>query len=278
MANGWSKRTVLRAGYGAVIAVLVLSTVEAYRIQVSVSRQHLEIYRHFVEQEEALSTLRRNLWLAGNYVREFFIQNTPAQGVELVSQLQRLQREDELALSFLERVPLHRQVVPSLRKSLDEFWTIGLHLPQTMPHAANEAEIAFLQREVVPRRGELYNALTEITAADQRMLENSEGEFAGTRRRAAERLLLMLGLGVLLSVLVMRFSLRHAENLEIEADHHFAAVEQAKQELQQLSARLLEIEEEGRRKLSRELHDEVGQTLALLQIEISHAQALLDGR
>jgi signal transduction histidine kinase len=129
----------------------------------------------------------------------------------------------------------------------------------------------------VPRRGELYNALTEITAADQRMLENSEGEFAGTRRRAAERLLLMLGLGVLLSVLVMRFSLRHAENLEREAEHHFAAVEQAKQELQQLSARLLEIEEDGRRKLSRELHDEVGQTVALLQIEISHAQALLNG-
>jgi signal transduction histidine kinase len=52
-------------------------------------------------------------------------------------------------------------------------------------------------------------------------------------------------------------------------------VEQAKQELQQLSARLLEIEEEGRRRLSRELHDEIGQSLALLQIEISHAQALL---
>jgi signal transduction histidine kinase len=109
------------------------------------------------------------------------------------------------------------------------------------------------------------------------MLENSEGEFAGTRRRAAEGLLLMLGLGVLLSVLVTRFSLRHADNLEREADRHFAAVEQAKQELQQLSARLLEIEEEGRRKLSRELHDEIGQTLALLQIEISHAQALLPG-
>jgi hypothetical protein len=51
MTAGWSKRTVLRAGYGAVLAVLVLSTVEAYRIQVSVSRQHLEIYRRFVEQK-----------------------------------------------------------------------------------------------------------------------------------------------------------------------------------------------------------------------------------
>ena len=80
MAAGWSKRAVLRAGYGAVIAVLVLSAMEAYRIQISVSRQHLEIYRHFVEQDEALSTLRRNLWLAGNYVRDFFIQNTPRAG------------------------------------------------------------------------------------------------------------------------------------------------------------------------------------------------------
>jgi signal transduction histidine kinase len=277
MTAGWSKRTVLRAGYGAVIAVLVLSTVEAYRIQVSVSRQHLEIYRRFVEQEEALSTIRRNLWLAGNYVREFFIQNTPAQGAELVSQLQGLRQEDERALRFLERLPLHRQVVPALRKSLDEFWSIGIHLPQTMLHAGSEAEIAFLQREVVPRRGELHNALIEITAADQRMLENSEGEFAGARRRAAERLLLLLGLGVLLSAIVTRISLRHAENLEREADSHFAAVEQAKQELQQLSARLLEIEEQGRRKLSRELHDEIGQSLALLQIEISHAQPLTKG-
>ena len=105
MAAGWSKRAVLRAGYGAVIAVLVLSAMEAYRIQISVSRQHLEIYRHFVEQDEALSTLRRNLWLAGNYVRDFFIQNSPQQGVELVAQLRQMEEEDERALQFLERAP-----------------------------------------------------------------------------------------------------------------------------------------------------------------------------
>src|SRR4051812_39750847 len=39
VAVAWSKRTALRTGYGAVIAVLVLSAVEAYRIQVSVSQQ-----------------------------------------------------------------------------------------------------------------------------------------------------------------------------------------------------------------------------------------------
>src|SRR5207237_7154958 len=96
-------------------------------------------------------------------------------------------------------------------------------------------------------------------------------------RQAPRRLLISLGLCLLLAGAVARFSLRHAENLERQAEKHYAEVEQARGELQQLSARLLEIEEEGRRKLSRELHDEIGQTLALLQIEISHAQSSLTG-
>jgi hypothetical protein len=69
----------LRAGYGAIIGVLILPALEAYRIQVNVSQQHVEIYRHFVEQDEALTTLRRNLWLASIYVRDFFIDPTPEQ-------------------------------------------------------------------------------------------------------------------------------------------------------------------------------------------------------
>src|SRR5947208_412804 len=92
--------------------------------------------------------------------------------------------------------------------------------------------------------------------------------------RTNRGLLAMLALGVLLSFLVARLSLRHADNLERKAELHYAEVEQARHELKQLSARLLEIEEEGRRRLSRELHDEIGQTLALLQIEISHAAAM----
>src|SRR5581483_1331638 len=72
-------------------------------------------------------------------------------------------------------------------------------------------------------------------------------------------------------------SIRHSDNLADRAEKHFAEVEQAKGELQRLSARLLEVEEEGRRQLARELHDEIGQALALLQIEISRAQSAAGG-
>jgi signal transduction histidine kinase len=275
VSAAWSKRAALRAGFGVVLAVLVLSAVEAYRIQTSVSQQHLEIYRHFVEQDDALSALRRNLWLASIYVRDYFIDPTPAHGELYLTQLAALRVENEQALETLDHAPNHRKVVPQIRRSLGEFWQVLEPIPGTMADATDKAQVHFLEQEVVPRRGELYNVLRDLTAGDQQRLQNSEGEFAATRRRAAQRLLLMLTLGVLLAGLVAHLSLRHAENLERRADRHFAQVEQAKHELQQLSARLLEIEEEGRRKLSRELHDEIGQTLALLQIEISHAQALL---
>jgi signal transduction histidine kinase len=275
---GHSKRAVLRAGYGAVLAVLVLSAAEAYRIQLSVSEQHLEIYRHYADQDDALATLRRNLWLAGNYVRDYFINTTPAQAEILRGQLEDLKAQDANALALLARNSSQSGTLPRLRKSLGEFWAAVEPVPQSMLRDTEERKFDFLQREVVPRRGELYNALLDLGATSQQKLQEGEKQFAASRQQAARRLLLMLALGLMLSVLVALASIRHSENLEREAESHFAAVEAAKQELQQLSARLLEVEEEGRRRLSRELHDEIGQSLALLQIEITRAQAVPAGK
>ena len=262
-------------GYGAVIAVLVFAAVEAYHIQTSVSEQHLEIYRHYVDQDATVATLRRNLWLAGTYIRDFFIQTTPEQAALLARQLETIQREDDAALEHLAKVGANPEVLRNIRKSLAEFRAVTEPLPRTMLNESNERQFDFLQHEIVPRRGDLYATLLYLQSADQQRLQESQKQFADARRNAANRLLLMLGICVLLAVVVARASLVHAENLERKAERHHREVERAKGELQQLSARLLEIEEEGRRTLSRELHDEIGQTLALLQIEISHAQNLL---
>ena len=273
MRGALGKRTVLRAGYAVVVGVLVVSAVEAYRIQTSASRRHLEIYRQYVDQDQFLSNLRLNIWLAGNYIRDFFIAATPERANALRSQIAGLRQENETYLQKLARTTNEQDEIPKLRQSLEEFWNVAATVP-AMLHAPEEQQYDFVQREIVPRRGELYAALRAITATDQQRLENIEGEFANSRREATSRLLVMLVAGVLLCLVVVRLSLRYAENLEQQAEKHYAAVEQAKGELQQLSARLLEIEEEGKRRLSRELHDEIGQTLALLQIEISRAQTV----
>jgi signal transduction histidine kinase len=262
----------LRFGYGAVIAVLVLTTVEAYRIQLNVSEQHMYIYRSYLEMDGALSTLRRNLWLAGNDIRDFFINTTPTQAAELRKKVEMYKAENEAALERLARIPASVREVPRLRRSLDDYWKIVDPAATALLTETDERKFEFLQSEIVPRRGELYNALLAVSSADQQKVKESEQEFAHSRRSAGERLLAMLAVSALLSLLAARFSLRHSEALQRVADQHLADVEQARTELKQLSARLLEVEEEGKRTISRELHDEIGQTLALLEIEISNAQ------
>jgi len=263
---GLSQHAVLRAGYIAVIAVLVLSAFEAWRIQNSLSAQNLIIYRHYAEQDRALRVLRLNLWQAGNYVRDFLIVSTPAQAAVLHAQLDDLKTEDDRALQLLDQDSGRAAAIPKLRRSLGEFWNVAEAVPQSMLNVSDEAKLEFLQREIVPRRGELYNAMLDLSAADQQKLEEGERDFADARRRGGWRLITMLAIGVFLSVIVARASLKHAQTLESRAERHY-------HELQKLSARLLHVEEEGRRKLSRELHDEIGQALALLQIEISNALA-----
>jgi signal transduction histidine kinase len=270
-----SKRAVLRAGYGAVIVVLLFAALQTYRIEGSVSRQSIDIYQRYVDEDAAMAVLRRNMWLAGTYVRDFFIETTPAQAAILDEQIKSLDRENQTALAHVEKISSKRHTVAKIRNSMAEFWALIEPLPRTMLKESNKGQYAFLQREIVPRRGELYNSLLSLQAADRERLEETEKEVVATRRNAAKRLMLVLGLSVLLALAVARASVRHAENLEQQADQHHAEVELARGELQQLSARLLEIEEEGRRTLSRELHDELGQTLALLQIEISSAQGSL---
>jgi signal transduction histidine kinase len=263
---GLTQHAVLRTGYIAVIAVLVLSAFEAWRIQGSLSAENLIIYRHYAEQDKALRVLRLNLWQAGNYVRDFLIVSTPAQAALLHTQLDDLKAEDDRALQTLDQTSGRGAAIPKLRRSLGEFWNVANAVPGSMLHVSDQAKFDFLQREIVPRRGELYNAMLDLAAADQQKLEEGERDFAESRRRSGLRLTTMLALGVLLSVVVARASLKHAETLESRAERHY-------HELQKLSARLLHVEEEGRRKLSRELHDEIGQSLALLQIEISNALA-----
>jgi signal transduction histidine kinase len=268
----------LRAGYAAVLLVLVFSTLEAYRIQLNVSQQHLEIYRHYVDEDNSLRTLRTNVWLAGNYVRDFFIRDTPEQGQKLRSQLDALKAENVRVFDHLARISPQSLIPPAERKGFNEFWALVDPVPTTMLKAPRDRQFDFVQREIVPRRDELSTALRELSVTGEQHVQDIESQFAESRQQAAERLLLMLGVGVLLGLLVALFSLHHAESLEREADRRHAEVEQTKGELQQLSARLLEVEEEGRRRLSRELHDEIGQTLALLQIQITNAQSALDSQ
>jgi signal transduction histidine kinase len=97
------------------------------------------------------------------------------------------------------------------------------------------------------------------------------GLFADFRRSLSILLVLTMVCGTLLAAVSIRRVLR----LEHLSAQRFDAVEQARAALRDLSGRLIAVQESERRALSRELHDEVGQSLSALLLGIGNAAAAI---
>ncbi|MEX2262845.1 MAG: sensor histidine kinase [Bryobacteraceae bacterium] len=269
-----SKRDVLRAGYGAMIALLLFAAFEAYRIQGAASKKSFEIYSRYVKQEDALYRLRRTLYLGGIYARDLCLNPNRDRIESYQRQLKQVRAEAEGALSDLNQWEALQQSSTELKTTAEEY----LHSLEAFGQWTQSMRLAkgydYIQSDIVPRRNHAGELLRRWALMSKESLRESESAFDGSRQGTVLRLVLVLGFCVVLGGVIARFSLTHSESLENESARRFQEMVEAKQDLQRLSARLLEIQEDERKRLSRELHDEIGQTLTALRIEISHAQAL----
>ena len=87
------------------------------------------------------------------------------------------------------------------------------------------------------------------------------------------RLLLTLLAALALGLGLALFTMRKILKLEDQARLQYVEVAEARTQLKELSARLVQAQETERRSLSRELHDEVGQALSAVLIELRNLSA-----
>jgi signal transduction histidine kinase len=90
-------------------------------------------------------------------------------------------------------------------------------------------------------------------------------------------LLINSGLAVFLGLVIAVFIIRYAGRLEARIRRQRQEALENQQSLQRLSARLVHAQEEERRIIARELHDEVGQALTAMKMELGAAQRAAAG-
>lgn len=267
-----SKRLVLRSGFSIIIGLLVISTVMAWRVQESFSSRSVEIHRRVVREQEILTSLRRALWDVGVRVRDHYLDPEP-NADDAISDLKDLQTRSAKWFTDLRDTNQRPDAVSALELQFADIWSVAR--TAIMLEGDGPARYSFIQNEIMPRRNEAAKLLQEIEKTNHSSLAASEEEFRDTRSGATRRLVTLLALSLIAGVLVAHFSTRYAERLEQEAQDRFAEVSDAKLQLEHLSARLMEVQEEERTRLSRELHDEIVQNLAVLKMEIREAQSLV---
>jgi signal transduction histidine kinase len=152
---------------------------------------------------------------------------------------------------------------------MDAYWDVIEPLFDWTPRQKTAMSYSFLRQEVLPRRDAVLAIMREVRALADAQLEAQEAALRQRQREFRLDLAWMLSAAVVLGLLVAALSLYRISCLEQRAEEHRRRTEQAEHELRQLSRQLVEAQESERKEISRELHDQVGQMLTALRMEVA---------
>jgi signal transduction histidine kinase len=228
---------------------------------------------------DLLRDVESGIYLSGLLVRDFLLDYSPAAAPEYRRQLLDLRAAMDSSLTALDSMGNLKQRAPlaGLRRETDGYWeSLDPVFEWTLAQKAIYST-AFLRTQVLPRRLamlEMAKTIEVLAAADVKERQDRLAEnLASFRAKGLWRLALV----VLLAAAVAAASLIRISRLEKRAEQQRLSTEQAEKELRRLSQKLVHAQEEESRRLSRELHDEVGQMLTALRVELGNLETLRSG-
>ena len=115
---------------------------------------------------------------------------------------------------------------------------------------------AFMHQELFPRRATTLEIADRIASVNEQELSNGDERLKDIFDRFRYRLGLMLAITLGVGALLALATTRHILRLARDADLRYRQVTLAQGKLKELSASLVEAQEQERRAISRELHDD----------------------
>jgi len=235
------------------------------------------IQHDFLERSRVLNQIRSDVYLSGTYARDYLLDPQPATAEKNRAELNRLREEMEAILASYaglmsdeERTPLN-----DLRRRLNEYWRVLDPVFQWSSDQRRQRGFPFLRDEVFPRRMAMLALADQIEIVNERQMNAGNLRVAELFSEFRARLGVTLAITLILGGLLAIFASRRILDLEGQASSRYSEIVEARGQLKNLSARLVETQEEERRVLSRELHDEVGQSLSAILVGLSNLSAAI---
>ena len=255
------------------LVLMGVSAFLAYEIQRGFSEEADQAYHAHIQHDQALQRLRRTLWLSSILVRDFLLSDSPDRESTFANSANAYRLQAAEAVSQLARNPIPGQDLDRVNAKLAEFWTTVAAVPAATRSLSQHERYEHVQGEITSRRRALSDLLEEVTSLSRSSLQGGERRLSLNRRTAGRRLAGLVALAILAGMMFAALGLRRMNVLEAQTTEQYEEVSRTKAELQALSAQLMSIQEAERARLSRELHDEIGQALATLRLELARLES-----
>ena len=269
---------VAAIGLAGLLVIVVLSVLTASQRAQEIYAQLDELNTHHRELEAKLRALRADVHLSGIFVRDYLLDTERERAPEYRATLARFRETNRATLQELHDIARRRGQdetrIDNLEANLQSYWEgfeplFDWSIAEKINYSAG-----FLRREVLPRRNAVLELAEEIEELNNQNLAAQRDEV--TRRQAAFRseLYTLVGRSLFFGLLVALAVVLRLRVLERRSENQKTRAQEAEAQMRGLSQQLVAAQEEERRKLSRELHDHVGQMLTALRMELGRIDRL----
>jgi signal transduction histidine kinase len=275
-----SSRLALALGFGSLLLIMTLAGLDALRVLENFRHSEARIRRQFLFRNHVLNDIRSEVYVSGTYVRDYLLDPESTRADSFRRSLEQVREQMESSLhSYAGQLnPEEAQHYAALKTELGRYWDILAPIFQWDAAQRRNLGYTFLRDEVFPRRQNMLAIADRIAALNEQQLNRANDQVAGLLSAFEARVGITLAIALVLGLAMAAFSIHGILKLERRAHTQYVEMAEARSQLQDLSARLVQAQETERRALSRELHDEVGQSLSAVLIELRNLASGLGAR
>jgi signal transduction histidine kinase len=271
-------QAALFSGFALVVVLWGYTGYEFTSRMAAVEDESAQVTVRYLEAQEHLTMIRSQVLVASVYVRDALLETDRGLIPRYESQIEDTYARIDAALREYEPVidsPAGLAQVERLRREVDGFRQMTAQVLARSKQGGVVDVRGLLNQNLVPRREAAIRVSEEVQGLNRAAFVQHQTDITQIHRLAERRTWQQIGLALLASLgIAIVFSL-YAGRLESQLMAQMQTNEHNTRYLQHLSTRLIGAQEEERRTVARELHDEVGQALTAVQVELSLAQRRL---
>ncbi len=263
-------RAVLAIGYGGLLALLVYSGASALQTLRKLHEAEETARSNSLERRRVLATVILSTSIYTDHIEGVLLSYKTPDAPDVAEETSKRAEAARAALKAYhadrtrEEQTLCEQLQALLLEQENVMRTAGGWTPEERRGRAQQ----LVSEEILPRKQQFVAIVQEMELLNDNQAaaakQSTFQQFSGLQNRLTKSLIVMLTSGLVLAIGSALYILQ----LERQARFRYAELALHRSELQQLSARLVDAQETERRSISRELHDEVGQSLGIMLMEV----------
>ena len=270
-------RRILFVAFGGLLALMVAAGLDALHSLRQLDGFERQVNQRYSTHTQALTTILISVHVYHDKMERYLLSGESPEADTDVADVRNCGAKvhDALQKYPTDTEPDEQALLSEIQKRFTEQESsFAVLVSQRAGERPQERQVR-MGEEMMLRRSYILRISRDVSSLNDEKLTEAKQSLAIDFRNAQTRLMSMVTLSLLAGLVLSLLGGFYILKLERQGRSRYQELVASREELEALSARLVDAQEEERRSISRELHDEVGQTLGALLVDLGQLSKLV---